>query len=84
MYRSSAARDATWLGRLSIKTGVDLKTKKKVDPKADTKKTLKDSSQLHEEKKGTVGPFTHIKDTFNAPGEEGPARRSHALNRPLR
>lgn len=75
---SSAERDASWLGRLQIKKTVDLK-QKKPEPQR-----LKDSVELHEEKKGTVGPFSQIKDSFNAPSEESKIKRSHASHRPLR
>lgn len=46
---------------------------------------LKDRVELHEAKKGTAGPFSQIKDTFNAPADEQAskvARKSAA--RPFR
>lgn len=57
---------------------------KKGDKTSESSARPKSSSELHEEKKGTVGPFTQIKDSFNAPAEEERVGRSHAVRRPFR
>lgn len=90
-------KDGTWLGRLKIKRRSDKKVDATAPPQTpsteDSNKGAAGaatSAELHDAKKGTKGPFTQIKDNFNAPPDDAEGsttlryKRVIVSQRPLR